>query len=688
MSEPGGASNNSEAATTNAAGAGSTIGIQANEVRDSTVYQVLPDMSPSRKYEVGLRYLEDGVPSRARELIHEAIAHGHENGEVRFHWMLAMLSKRSYRDLAPSDREKLSDVSTTLHKYDDDEWKHALGTICELLSCLNDPRGDPRLALEKLHAVSSDQRDKIVRHLDLVITGGMKDALWADTRRAAANGRLGGNRLDRVWAYFYPDPIDARTRRPTTIATSAVDRNLAMMWSGVFAIAIGYLGWSVLAQASMAPILAYLGAIASGFLGARTGYEWRYRTSRLHAKEQEFFGRRRINRAPDGGFTRKVERSFEYYFNKYVPPDADRDEWLARTAGIRNTLRDEVSEIYRESRVDIARVNWLIRHLVNDIKKRWKSGTLFDFYETYRTALSTKLWCVLAVTAFIPTSMTVVIMAIQSHPLTAALATLVALTTGRTVAVRWMSIVSEKRRFAEECREYQRNQEERQAAYQRWKKRLKSTRPSEQEMETWLNCDKTALLDDALLHYGLAWRDIIAHTFLQVPTPYCKRTRVKGGPWRYSKYDLRLFLITDDGVREFGTELDFERASFHGLERNNFRFDAVSSVHVTHTSERSYTLNLTLMNGPTRSIRVTDPIVPQPDSDEDPDAFAQMNLDAAGFTHTLHILEGIAAEGKGWIDRDPHVHGQRNDPAQRIRDSQPHVRRPTRPHRRSSRSTR
>lgn len=121
------------------------------------------------------------------------------------------------------------------------------------------------------------------------------------------------------------------------------------------------------------------------------------------------------------------------------------------------------------------------------------------------------------------------------------------------------------------------------------------------------------------------------------------------GPWRYSKYDLRLFLITQDGVREVGTELDFRRGSRNGEERTNFRFDAVSSVQVTVNGESSYSLELTLMNGPTRSIRVIDA---SPDSAENPTALSELNLDAAGFTHTLHILEGIAAEGKNWISRD------------------------------------
>jgi hypothetical protein len=172
-------------------------------------------------------------------------------------------------------------------------------------------------------------------------------------------------------------------------------------------------------------------------------------------------------------------------------------------------------------------------------------------------------------------------------------------------------------------------------------------------METWLNCDKTLFLDKALHHYRLAWRDVIAYALLQTPGKHYKRARVRGGPWRYSKYDIRLFLITQDGVREVSTELDFEHVAFNGQERNNFRFDAVSSVHVAETNELSYTLELTLTNGPVRNIRVVDPDDQRPDSGENSDTFSRINLDAAGFTHTLHILEGIAAEGRNWIDRVP-----------------------------------
>jgi hypothetical protein len=159
----------------------------------------------------------------------------------------------------------------------------------------------------------------------------------------------------------------------------------------------------------------------------------------------------------------------------------------------------------------------------------------------------------------------------------------------------------------------------------------------------------------ALRHYQLAWRDIIAHAVLQAPAKRYKRARVHHGPWRYSKYDVRLFLITQDGVREVSTELDFEHVEFNGQERNNFRFDAVSSVHVVETSELSYTLELTLTNGPVQNIRIVDPNDQQPDPGENSRTFSRINLDTAGFAHALHILEGIAAEGRNWIDRIPSV---------------------------------
>ncbi|MFI0469163.1 hypothetical protein ACH347_34250 [Saccharopolyspora sp. 5N102] len=289
-----------------------------------------------------------------------------------------------------------------------------------------------------------------------------------------------------------------------------------------------------------------------------------------------------------------------------------------------------------------------------DVRKRWRAGTLFDFQRQYRTTPATKAWCSLTLIVAIPAAVIAAVAAFQTAPLPAVVAMLAAVLSGRTAAQRGFHIIAERRRYAEEHLEQEQAFEERLAAYRRWEQKLNSIRPDEDEMETWLNSDKTLLLDKTLRHYRLAWRDIIAHSFLQTPAAGTKRARFQGCPWRYSKYDIRLFLVTLDGVREVSTELNFETGSYNGEERSNYRFDAVSSVHVATTSTLKYTLELTLSNGPTRNIRVTEPDEQQPTPEEHIDSFIALNLETAGFTPTLHILEGIAAEGKNWINHYPH----------------------------------
>ncbi|QUQ64553.1 hypothetical protein [Kutzneria sp. CA-103260] len=652
--------------TTNTAEQGSTVGIQASHVEnspvfhESTVYYVPPDASASEQYAVGLNYLANGVPSQARELISKAIARGHDGGEIQFHWMLAMLSKRSYRDLTTEERNTVDRFTQTVHAYADDEWKRALQAICELLSCLTEVGRDPGRALQELHDLQPLQRDQIIQHLDLVLTGGIKDSLWAETRRMAKEGRFGHDRLQRVWAYFHPDPIGPRARPPAEESTTLADRIRALVWSCMFVTASGYLGWLALIHAAPLPILAYLLAIVAACVAAHSGREWRYRVERLAAKERAYRGRAGTDRTPDDGFASRVSRSFAHYFAIYVPDGTDRPVWLHGTRGIHKALRDEVVELYREDRVSVDRVNWLIRHLVSDVKRQWKNGSLWAFREHHRTPTVVKVSCVLALLALAPLVAVVVVAVVPTAPFSAVVAFLFALASGRAVAVGRLRIFCERQRYAEEHQDHEHEEQSRTDAYRRWKAKLESTRPSEGEMEAWLNCDKTMVLNDTLAHYRLSWRDIIAYAFLQTPTRGAKRACMPDGPWRFSKYDIRLFLVTQDGVREVGTEIEFERGILNNQDRNNYRFDAVSSVYVARKSPVSYTLELTLTNGPTRNIQITDPEL-QAGSKEDVETLAKINLDTAGFTHTLHILEGIAAEGKTWIDRDPRGTGD-SDP--------------------------
>ncbi|ASU79055.1 hypothetical protein CDG81_13025 [Actinopolyspora erythraea] len=645
-------SENETTTTTNTAGSGSSVGIQAEQVHNSTVYMVSSDDPPAQKYQVGVNYLDNGVPLRARERIDEAIARDYDGAEVRFHWALALLSKRSYRELSTDERGLLGELPDHIATYPDSEWTRALEALCELIDPLAVPDRDPAPALEKLRSLPARQREKIVRHCDLVLTSGVKDSLWAETRRTAERGQRAGNRENRVWAYFQPEPISPRAQYPDPKGATPQHWLRAVLASALFVGSLGVLGWILLQRPAPISVIAYSVMVTGSVIGARTGFEWRYRKQRLQAKDREYSGDFVDQQEPETGFVKRVDNAFRYYAHKYPPRNVDRSVWLAKTRGIRRALRDEIVEIYRESRISVGRVTWLIRYLVIDVQKQWSADLLFSYRRQYRTPLSTRIWCLSALVAVALAACLVIEAAVRTDPLPALTSVLVAVTGGRVATLRWWRILGERRRFAEETRERARRMEAREAEYRRWKGKLEATCPTEKEMETWLEYDRALLIDEALRHYRLAWRDITAHAIVQTPAKSCKRARVNGGPWRYSKYELRLFLITTEGVRELARDLDVERGTFHGCERGHFRFDAVSSLRVVESGDYDYTLELTLTNGPTRTIEITEPARDfEPVSPDEP-GLARISLDSAGFTHALHVLEGISAEGKAWIQRD------------------------------------
>jgi hypothetical protein len=590
------------------------------------------------------------VPLRARALITEALAEGYDNAEVRFQLALAILSKRAYRDLTAGERDELAAISEAVPRFTDDEWRRGLEAICALLEYVRS-RSGPELAQEKLLNLKAHQREKIEQHLDLVLDGVVKDSLWGAILRRAQEDQHCSQRADRVWAYFQAVPMEARARYAVKQELDPAEHARLVGWSALLALTTGYIGLSALTLGQVWPAVTVVAAVIAGYVAVSNAIDWRYRVERLWVRDFEHFGQPQQTTAPQGGFANKIDNSFAFYFAKYVPRGFEREYWLEATQGIRRTLRDEIVEIYRESRIPAERVNWLIRYLVGEQRKLWESGRQLDYRARYATPWSTKVLCIVASLVFIVATAASFAAAIHVDPIFMLLAAFGVGKSAWTTAPLWMHVIGERRRVKEENEDHDRILADRQAALERWRKKLDDARPTEGEMEYWLYCDTTVLLGTILAHYKLAWRDVMNQAFLQVPARHYKRARVTGGPWRFSKYDLRLFLITKDGVREISTELDFEHDRFGRQERTNYRFEAVSSVHVAEERDLSYTLQMTLSNGPARSIRITESAAFQLDPDDDPKEVSRINLDATGFDHTLHILEGIAAEGKEWIER-------------------------------------
>lgn len=632
----------------------STIGIQAETVHNSTVYITHPDASPQEKYRVGVQLLQDGVPSRARKMITDAIARGYDGAEVRFHWVLAMLSARTHHDLSAEEVQGLRYASGLVRTYAEGEWKEALRVTFDLLAVLSTAGSETGPVLKHLQDLPLRQHHAILRHLDLMLTGGLKDDLWAETLERAKAERFGNDRARRVWAYFAPAPIGARAvpPRPSTAAASQA----ALPVRAVLFVVSSALLWALALIADPAQaVVELLVALGAGLTAARFGVRRWGREPRPGLTAGTRVPRPRGPAPAEDGFTNRVRHSFDYYFRVRTPHGFAPDAWLAHTAQVRGSLAAEIADLYRESRISVDRVNWLIRYLAEDARNRHNNGTLFDQHHQEQTPGRTRALTGAALAVLVAAALaafgTAISGATQPQPLWAFLTVLGAAWSGHAAASRWLEVRREEHRLIRETQEYQDQLTARQIAHQRWQSFLDDMRPSELEMETWLTCDKTSFVDEALRHHQLTWRDLITHTILVAPGPSYKRGRVRGGPWRYSHYVFRLFLFTQDGIREVSSEFNFSDATRRNEQRSNYRFDALSSVQVTENVDVGYDLELVLTNGPARKIRIKDADAHQLTPNENSQEISEINLSATGSTHTFRLLEGIAADGKSWIER-------------------------------------
>ncbi|RSM56772.1 hypothetical protein DMB66_32980 [Actinoplanes sp. ATCC 53533] len=631
--------------------------MQAGVVHEINIYQLDPDASPKQQYEVGVRYLDNGVPQRALELIEEAIAKGHLNSEVRFHQLLSLLSGRTLQMLSQRDFTRL-EAARDQPGFGTDDWVEGVRFIERLLR---------NIAAADHHPIGSDsfdklgdiQRRKITRHLEMFLKGPLEDYAWRRAMQEAADSQLARDRAKRTWKFFEPDPAPPRRVAPEPASiTIGVRASLAVAVIGSVATTL-YLGSLLLQRGESLPILAYVTGILGGAVWAWNGVEWRFRNDRLRAKNREYHTLPRQHRPPPpGGFASQVDRIFRACFRKYVPAGIDRESWLAETAGIRRSIRNEVVKAYRDSPVEADAIAWLIRHRVSVVKQRWLRNTLWDYRETYRTPLSRKLAVVGAAAISTVAGARALVGAVPQEPLRASLAVLLMVVSYWVAATAGGRVVVEHRRYADEMAENDDVYARSQAAYRRWTDKLSDT-PTDTEMAGWLECDRLMLMDAALRHYKMRPSNMIMHTFIEAPAPGCESARVLHGPWRFSRYRMLVFLLTTDGVRQMAADLDFLKAEFGNRQRTNYRFDAVASVRVTEGNRHERTFELALVSGYQFEIPVTGSGEERLRMGERPGTVADLTVDAAGLRNTLHILEGIAAEGKDWIAQEDQRSGER-----------------------------
>jgi hypothetical protein len=403
------------------------VGVEAESVHGNiTVYFLPPGAGPEEKLRIGINYLNGGMPRKAGELIYEVLMSGNTSSEAWFHWLLAVMSGRTLRQLSDEDIAKLRSARSRLPLHRHDIWADGLRVINRLLDALDSQQPElRRLVRKELASLDPVLRERIVRHLQLFLSGPVEDEMWtisvADARRAQhANGRA-----ERVWRFFYPVPANPRARQPVAVATTSRDVFWAVFTAVVAAASAGWLGWVVLTTGRVGPVLALLLAVGAGHLCVVRGVRWRFNVERRRAKDAVHRPPQQRRTAPSGGFANRVDRLFNQYAGRYIPERIDRAEWLKLTAGMRRHLRDEIVEVYRETRVGDKEIAWLIRHRIGDLKTQWTNGTLWAYREQLRTPARVRALVVVSGFVAATCALLVTATALRQEPLTGAAATVI-----------------------------------------------------------------------------------------------------------------------------------------------------------------------------------------------------------------------------------------------------------------------
>ncbi|MFG2013268.1 hypothetical protein ACGFNF_29855 [Micromonospora sp. NPDC048868] len=634
---------------TNVAQGDARVDLQAGIVHgDVNFYRLPPDPSPEEQFNAALKYLRARVRDEARRFIEKAVAGGYATTEVQFYRLIALLSGRTLRQLGTEELDRLDAICTSLPELDDrDEWAAGLKAIIRILGPVN--AAEAELVIKEIDALNQRQRDWIYGHLDALLEGAMQDEMWQRSVTLAKTQRTADDRLNRVWKFFHPTPAQPRTLpvEPPAVAL----RDWLRVGAGTALFTFAFVKLTILVAAhgeldSNLGLLVSLAGLAAFCIGGADRY---YRRTRLRKKDAGMRPpRQRRPEAPPGGFARKVDRLFNRYFGRYVPRGTDRAHWLAQTAGIRRQLRDELVEIYREQRIEAEQIAWLVRYLVSDVREQWERDTLTAYRHQLQSPGTTMALYIGGLVALTAGSLWAVPAAVMAAPLQGIAWCLLAVASAVPALRSSFRIVAERRRVTADQAERADKEAARWAAYHRWQRKL-SDKPSDTEMAAWLEGDRKVLVDQAMRQYRLRPSQVIAHAFIEAPANSCKKARYPRGPWRYSRYRLLLFLLTDDGVRQVNIDLDFEAAVDRTTQRLNYRFDAVAAVRIDGIAARQQTFELTLFSGEPVSVLVSESDNEALQHNEDPTRIAELSLDASGLSHTLHVLEGIAAEGKEWV---------------------------------------
>jgi hypothetical protein len=566
------------------------------------------------------------------------------------------------------------DACHTAVRFPVDGWSAALGTVRRLLSLVWNQEnaeggvldaGSVQEVTNRFVGLPLERQAEIKWHLDMILSGVLQDHLDSVDARRVAVERMAGDRVDRAWKFFEPDPVEPRVVEPT----ASLIRGVAWtkVWLGGGFAVLGLLG----ALDGDNPVLAVLGLLmiaGGGFLCVHHGAERRFldnlraRPDLAHAWLYHSSGH-----SAQTDFVQGIHQRVDARFREARPPDVTGD-WDEETRGLREYWKDRLVTLYEKANVGPEAVNWLIRWHAGRTAASWHDGGWFDRRDRLVPSNTTNVLFGLGVGGFV---LGLVFLTASGN---AGSVYLIGVGGGFAL-VGASEIVATRRHDQIVNADNKRLAGEEAHAYLQMVMMLKD-RPSDGEMAEWLARDVLYLKSAALRRCGLSNRDLVAHVVLTDGNSTSMRARVLHGPVRYSEYVVMVFLMTRSGVREVEVDLDFLRGDVHDERRLSFRYDALATARVEEAGVRfahdgRYVVDannaapgydggrvvrnrvfaLSLVNG-TEITAVVENFAGIADPGEDSSRLLRMALDNSGIAGALHVLEAVAAEGREWITRE------------------------------------
>ncbi|MEU6350587.1 hypothetical protein ABZ896_14810 [Streptomyces sp. NPDC047072] len=713
--------------------AGSWVGAQIGVVHGD-VYQPGSQAPPEELFRFGVRELGSNNRLSALRFLEKAFE-AERTPEHAYYLMLAILSDRPYELLGEKHMELLRQAAAFADAPDEpggaggpsgpggpggpgrprapgasddpDGHRAAIGIVCRLLSLVSRPPeavhadGSLLALFEGVDALPASRRSEILQHLQMLMNGAVRDRLDAWDAAEVRENRRAGRREARAHKFFLPDPVAPKQRTAAPAGLTGVDQ-AALAGAAVLGVVGFALALAVLLRGSVATAFFVLLAVgAGGAAAAWCGVERRWLGERLAEENRRHFpstagqgpwhhGAVPFDPAVVPGAYRIAwpTRQYEDFhtaishviaaaFESRLRQGEDPSAWARHSAGIRLTLANELTVAFAGTN-STAGLEWLVGMHAEDTAVAWRNGTLFDYQRRLRTPVQISFGFWAGVVCFGIGALAGVgdLFSLDAGKgfgavVVLAAAVLLGLRTGYEVHAR-------RRTRAADVHDFGVRYENELRVWQQWRDYL-ADRPTDNEMAKWLDYDLRALRRESLDHYGLSNHDVRTSFFVTEAAPGCHRARVRCGPPRYSSYIIRLFLLTEGGVRQHRWTMDFVTADHFREDRTAFRYDAIGSVAVAQVSIRGVgelrkvvrldkdsaalgtgtrpqdevilgqALCLSLLNSESIEIVVenfrdfVDRIA------EDPAQLYQLALDSSGISTALRILESVAAEGRDWF---------------------------------------